>query len=209
LSAIPLFTPEGGENYTPAIDRIATLPKSKRQAALLVWNAIVGLLPKDRRELHVTDHMLAQSSWLKGFSERFVQKGLHALSVPTDKNPDGLGLIDRDRRRGLRKITVVGRLTGKDRAAAKASAQGQAKRDDDGRDRTGGQIPNVGRVAPTTQAHVDLAAAIAKESACLPEPTPEQVLETRRLLDELKAEREQRQRREQGRRGKPPDKPPD
>lgn len=205
MSASALFVPSGGEGYTPAIARIATLPKSKRQAALLCWQAIVDFLRKDKPELRITDWMLRSSPWLRGFSLRFVQKGLMALSERTERNPDGLGLIDRIRRRGLRTIVIVARLAGRDRDQNKSTRKTTKARAVANR---AGQVPNVGNVPPTTQAHVDHAAAIARKAELLPEPTPEQIQETQELLECLRREREERDRREQARRERRP-RPPD
>ena len=117
MSAKALFVPARGDSWTPADDKIALLPKGKRSIALAVWNAIVGLLPLGETEVKVTDWRLSKSDWLRGYSLRAVQKGLLALS-PNDpeSNADGIGLIERERRNGRRKIIVRARIAGRDDA---------------------------------------------------------------------------------------------
>lgn len=124
MSAKALFTPGSGDYFTPVDDLIALLPRGKKTAGLLVWNAIVENIKLGKAELKpgetepkvevkVTDWILSKSSWLRGYSLRFIQKGLQALSpFDPDTNPDGIGLIDRKRRNGRRTIIVLARLRG-------------------------------------------------------------------------------------------------
>ncbi len=174
MSAKALFTPGSGDYHTPANDRIATLPKNTRVAAQLVWNAVMSLLPMDKTELSITDHMLKQSAWLKGYSYRFVQKGLQALSPNvfnknTHKWSGGLGLIDRKRRRGLRTIIVIARLRGSDREAARSKIGNRRERVFDSPRLT--SSPVVTRVP------------IAQDPAEPESLSPEQEEERRRMLD--------------------------
>ncbi len=108
MSAQNLFSTDG-QTYTPVLDIIATLPRSQRTVADLVWKAIVQYLAPGSTELRITDAMLGQSPWLEGYSSRSMRRGLEAL--------ESLELIERERRRGLRTIRVLGRL----KCRAKAS----------------------------------------------------------------------------------------
>jgi DNA-binding transcriptional ArsR family regulator len=107
MSARALFVPsaeEGSGSYWFAVSqRIAGIKREDgRHAADEVWKAIVDFLPGDRASFTITDRMLRQSSWLADYSYRFIQKGLKALQ--------DAGIIDRERRRGRRKIIVLDRL---------------------------------------------------------------------------------------------------
>jgi hypothetical protein len=129
MSAKALFVPGAGDYFTPADDRIAELPKGTRVAAQAVWNAIMSLLQADKTELTITDRMLNQCMWLKGYRDRFIQKGLQAISPntfnkKTGKCSGGIGLIDRIRRRGRRTIVVVARLRGSETRTAPARKTG-------------------------------------------------------------------------------------
>jgi len=112
MSAAALFIPTtddgSGSYWVPVSDRILDLDRDKQNAADRVWKAIVSLLPRGNPErtieMSVTDRMLSQCRCLHGFSERFVQKGLQAL--------ESLRLIERIRRRGLRRIRILERLRG-------------------------------------------------------------------------------------------------
>jgi hypothetical protein len=132
MSAKALYSIEGGDFWIPVSELLANLPKGKKLAGELVWHAIVDYLPRDppldkdgkprTPELRITDRMLQMSPWLEGFSLRFIQKGLQALSAPYEKrnkdgtfrtvNEDGVGLIYRERRRGLRTIFIIRKLKG-------------------------------------------------------------------------------------------------
>jgi len=147
MSAKALFTP-GGDYFTPVDDRIAELPKGKRHAADLVWKAIVVALPKNgKTERWITDRMLCQITWLLGYSTRFAQKGLNAL--------EGLGLIERKRRRGRRCIIVVARLqASRSTSKPKPGVEGKVSL----------PIPNVG-VVPDANPDQLAAAAAATQKA--------------------------------------------
>jgi hypothetical protein len=159
MSAYALFVPATGDFHTPADDRIAELAPSLRVAADAVWKAIVDWLPKDKTEMTITDANLRRSKWLAGYSERFVQKGLHALEFgwQTKDNPDAPGLIVRKRRRGLRTIIVVARLRGR-----KSPSSTRPKKMTDG---ARSQIPNVGVIPMATSAQQAAAAAAVQAAA--------------------------------------------
>jgi hypothetical protein len=160
MSAKALFLPGAGDSYTPVNDRIALLPKGKRSIALACWNAIIDELPLGETEVWITDWRLSKSRWLKGYSLRTIQKGLLALSpyAPKDRdgnggNEDGIGLIDRERRKGRRKIIVLSRLRGR-------PASGQKSK----------QKPVDARTIPIARATPTAAAAVPERE---PEPPAE------------------------------------
>lgn len=109
MSAKKLYAPSGGY-HTPVLDQIAALPRSDRSSADAAWKALCGFLRPGSTELRITDQMLSRSIWLEGYSLRYLRKGLAAL--------EGLGLIERERRRGLRRIVVTGRLKCRDHVEA-------------------------------------------------------------------------------------------
>jgi hypothetical protein len=80
---------------------------SKQNAAARVWSALWNYArPRGQFFIGqmVTDRALQQFPPLRGFSKRFIQKGLRAL--------EDLGLISRRRVEGRREITILGRLAG-------------------------------------------------------------------------------------------------
>ncbi len=164
MSAKALFA-DGGDEYVPISVRIAEgkltearkdgsakLSRSEVTAAVKVWNAIVQFLPRGKADLRITDSMLQRSEWLHQFSLRYVQKGLKAL--------EDIRFIERERRRGLRRIIVLARIRGKSTKSSPTSKHAQ----------TPGlnQIPNVGTIPMATPEQV-AAAAAAKQAA---ESTP-------------------------------------
>ena len=125
MSARALFLPGAGDFHIPVTVRLADLPRGQKLAAWLVYSAVVNYLRAGNTELgeRYTDRVLQQSPWLRGFSLRFIQKGLRILT--------NLGLIKRIPSHGRRRIIVTGRLRGRPkpqpRAQAQAGTKGQAK----------------------------------------------------------------------------------
>jgi hypothetical protein len=119
MSAKALFA-VNGDPYICVTQRItdSVLDRSRKQAATAAWEAIVSVLKPGESELGFrwTDRMLAQTARLREYSLRYVQKGLNALHE--------LDLIDRLRRRGRRRIVVLGRLA----AGSKAPSAKQKRR---------------------------------------------------------------------------------
>ena len=107
MSAAALFLPGDGDFFIPVPIRLASLPKGKKLSAELVYNALIDCLWAGKTETSeaVTDHfLLNNSSWLQGYSVSFVQKGLRTL--------EALGIIERHRRHGRRRIVFKVRLRG-------------------------------------------------------------------------------------------------
>ena len=183
MSAAALFTPGEGSFFTPHSEKINALPHSLRVAATEVWHAILNLLRRGQTatDERVTDRVLAQ---FVDRGRRFVQKGLKAL--------EDLGMIERRRQNGRRIIVVLERLRGRDKPQprAKAGAKPAAGKP--------ASVPNVGIIPPTTPAQL---AAAQAEREC-PEPTPEQLAEAERVLEESRQRREQARRAEEARQGR-------
>jgi hypothetical protein len=125
MSAKTLFAPDG-DKYVPTNQRIADsdLPRAEKAAAKAVWEAIVDEWRDGDPELWITDWRLSKNRWLRGFSERYVQKGLLALQK--------IGLVDRCRRRGRRGIRLLTKLKGSNGrsrggGAARGNVQGPAE----------------------------------------------------------------------------------
>jgi len=183
MSAAALFTPGEGSFYTPHSEKINALPPTRRVAASEVWHTVLDRLRRGQTQTdeRVTDRVLAQ---LLDRSRRFVQKGLKALQ--------DLGLIERRPRHGRRIIIVLERLRGSDRPRTRTRA--------DAKPAAGkpASVPNVGVIPPTTPAQL---AAAQAEREC-PEPTPEQLAEAERILEESRQRREQARRAEEARQGR-------
>lgn len=114
MSAQAFFSHQGdGHAYSPTVELIWNLPTGQQAAATAVWSAICLRTRQGSTELRITDSMLLRSPSLRGRSLQFLRKGLKAL---TD-----LGMIDRERRRGLRTIFVVGRIKGRTRPVPKVA----------------------------------------------------------------------------------------
>ena len=115
MSAQALFSHAGdGNAYSPIPDSVWSLPSGQQSSAMAVWSAICHYLRPGSTELRCTDAMLARAHALEGRSLQFLRKGLLALET--------LELIERKRRRGLRTITVLGRLKGRTRPTVKTAA---------------------------------------------------------------------------------------
>lgn len=155
MSAKALFIPttdQGAGSYWDAVtERIAELPRDEQDAAIRVWMAILSFLPEARTDFVITDRMLRQSRWLRDYSLRFVQKGLHALQR--------IGLIDRERRRGRRKIVVLDRLRGREPRQATAGPAPAKSRPT--------MIPNVGAIPATTPEQLERARIIQARAEVL------------------------------------------
>lgn len=184
MSAKALFTLESGDFWIPVNELIAQLPKDKRHAATLVWNAIVDYAPKDKAELRITDRMLQTSPWLEGYSLRFIQKGLQALSSPYEKrnkdgsfrtvNEDGIGLIYRERRRGLRTIFFIRKLKGGKKGTDRPQRKPEARTV---------PIPNDRKSPGASAAQIAAAAAAAKKAT--EPPTGDVTPEDAALVEEV------------------------
>jgi hypothetical protein len=161
MSAAALFTTEPtGRPFIPVIVNLADIPRSKQFAAWKVYSAVVDCLYKGKTETSeaVTDKFLQKNTWLKGFSLRFIQKGLKALELA--------GLIRRTHRYGTRRrIYVLGRLKGRPRPSSKAKGQAEAKGTKPGKPAA---TPNVARPhTPATQDQQDAADRKHAETAAL------------------------------------------
>jgi hypothetical protein len=174
-----IFTPGSGSFFTPHSERLDALPPSLRVAASETWHAVLKLLPRGQTRTHrrITDRVLADKM---GRSRRFVQKGLRVLQ--------DLGMIERVRRFGGRIIAVLERIRGRDKPNARpkptADQQPKASRD--------ATIPNVGIIPPLSpeQAAAAQARVLAAQQAELPEPTPEELAQLDRFLDESRRRRQ-------------------
>jgi hypothetical protein len=178
MSAAALFTPGSGSFHTPHSQRLNALPAGRRVAATETWHALLDILRRGTTETdeRVTDRVLAQHM---GRSRRFVQKGLKALQ--------DLGMIRRHRQHGRRIIVVLERLRGRTRPLPRADARPAGGKTS--------QVPNVGIVPAATPEQVMTAQArIAAASAEPPEPTPEEVAEAERILEESRRRRQAAQR---------------
>lgn len=179
MSAAALFTPGAGDFHVPVSVRLADIPRGQQLAAWRVYSAILDFLPRGQIELgeRFTDRVLGQSPWLKGYSRRFIQKGLRILTA--------LGIIRRIPQHGRRIIVVVGRLRGSDKPKTRAKAEPKPT------PARASTIPNVGIVADATPEQVAAARAqLDAHQAEDPEPTPEEKAEVDRFLEESRRRRE-------------------
>lgn len=153
MSAAAMFTPGSGDFHIPVTVRLADLPRDQQLAAWRVYSAILDFLPRGKTQLGVryTDRILQQSPWLRGYSRRFIQKGLKIL---TD-----LGIIRREFSEGRRIITVTGRLRGRTKTQTATGNQAGSARPAAPTAARPASIPNVGVVPPATPEQIAAAAA--------------------------------------------------
>lgn len=183
MSASALFVAGEGDYHLPLTVRLASLPRHQFEAASRAYYALIDLLRKGRTELGeaVTDRFLMNNSpWLKGYSLRFVQKGLKALQ--------DIGVIARKRQHGRRIITILVRLRGRIKPDPKAKAPAKGARP------SVSMIPNVGVVADCTPEQVAASQALiaAAEAGTLPvpEPSAEDIATGQRFLEAARRRRE-------------------
>jgi hypothetical protein len=176
MSAAALFLPGAGDFHVPVTVRLADIPRGHQRAAWRVFSAIIDFLRRDRTELgeRYTDRILQQSPWLKGYGRRFIQKGLKILQ--------DLGLIQRIRQHGRRRIVITGRLRGRARLP-KPQPKPKATKP--------ASIPNVGTVPTTTPEQLAAVQAAIAAAQAQPQPmTAQEQAEAQTVLDQIRARRQ-------------------
>lgn len=186
MSAAALFTPGAGDFHIPVTVRLKDLPRGERTAAWLVNTAILDFLRKGRTELgeRYTDLVLSQSPWLRGYSLRFIQKGLRIL--------ERIGIISRRRAHGRRTIIIVGRLRGRPNVERKPKEGTKGKAEPKAIQSTNVVvIPATPEQAAATKASLDAekeaARAREEEGAGL---TAEDLAAAERLMERARQKRE-------------------
>ena len=189
MSAAALFIPGDGDLFIPVPIRLAGLPKGKILSAQLVYNALIDCLRPGKTETSeaVTDlFLLNNSSWLQGYSISFVQKGLRTL--------EALGIIERHRRHGRRRIVFKVRLRGRAQGSTRPRTASRPRAD------AKSTVPNVGTIPDTTPEQLAAAqAAIALTMVEPPEPSDEERAAADEFLAASRARRAQQAARDAAR----------
>jgi hypothetical protein len=134
----------GGFTYRTVPDVIDGLPKGLQHAATVVYRCIMRFLARGELDHRATDKAMADDC---GWSESFVQKGLHALHVVLGEM--GTPAIDRERAHGRRTI-IPAPLAGRGTAGPVPDAASPPRTPPEERrdTTTGGASSSPPRIAP-------------------------------------------------------------